>query len=119
MNVTEVDGPICTPSNCESIRRERRIRSECSKAPNVGIDGAKRSGLCHKGLSRHSLSRLCSRLLRLGNVRATVLAVVNTLPSPCGFGRQGVHNLEKKNRINGVRAEKQEGIFLPWSQQKC
>jgi hypothetical protein len=99
MNVAEVDGPICAPGNCKPIGRERRISSERSKAPDIGIDGAKRSrrGLCHKGLSRHGLGRLCSRLLGLGNVGATVLAVVDTLPSPCGFGWQGVHNLEKKS----------------------
>src|ERR1700761_7402592 len=70
MNVAEVYGPIRASRNCESIGCEGRIRSEWSKAPNTSIDGAERSccGLCHKGLSRHSLGRLCSRLLGLGNV---------------------------------------------------
>jgi hypothetical protein len=95
VNVTEVYGPICASGNRESIGGERRIRSERPEAPNRGIDGTKRSssGLCHKGLSRHSLGRLCSRLLRLGDVRTAVLAIVDTLPSPCGFGWQRVHNL--------------------------
>jgi hypothetical protein len=111
MNVAKINGPIRATGNSESLGRKWRVRTE-PKATNISIDWTKRRccGLCHKGLSCHGLGRLCGRLLRLGNVRATVLAVVDTLPSPCGFCRQRVHNLEKKIELTDFgRATK--GIF--------
>jgi len=97
MNVAKVDGPIRTPRNTESFRRERRVRGKRPKAANIGVDGAERhrSRLCDKGLSRDSLGGLGSSLLRLGNIRATILAIVDPLSSPRGFCGKCVDDLKK------------------------
>lgn len=49
--------------------------------------------LCNKRLRSGDLSRLRRGLLRLGDVRTAVLAVVDALTCPRGLGRECVHNL--------------------------
>lgn len=73
------------------IRRERR-RSELTHG--VRVDGRQGSGrLSDKGLSGRSLCSLSSSLLRLGDIGASVLAVVDALACPGWLSWESVDNL--------------------------
>ena len=98
MNVAKVDGPVCSPGDTGTLRCKGRVRAKSPKAANIGVDGTERCRrLCDKRLGRDSLGRLCSCLLRLGYVRATVFAIVDPLSGPRGFCGERVHHLEETN----------------------
>lgn len=98
VNVSEVHGPVRSPSDTERLRCEGRVRAKCPEAANTGVNGTERrhSRLCDKGLSRDSLGGLCGGLLRLGDVRTTVFSIVDPLSGPRGFCGKCVDNLEEK-----------------------
>lgn len=101
MDVAKVDGAVETLSAGKALKGvgggEGHVGSQgrCSEVAGVGVDRSESSGrLSNERLRRGSLSGLSSSLLRLRDVRATVLTVVDTLALPCWLGRKGVDNLK-------------------------
>ena len=118
MNVAEVDGPVSSPGDTEPLRCKGRIRAKSPEAANTSVDGTERcrSRLCDKRLGRNSLGCLCCSLLRLGDVRATVFAIVDPLSGPRGFRGERVHNLKNKPLIHMTSIN---GGIVPLWRQIC
>ena len=74
------------------FRSERQVGGH--GRPEVALILHGREGsLSDEGLGRSGLCGLCGGLLRLGNVCASILAVVDALPCPGGLCRESVDDL--------------------------
>lgn len=112
VDVTQVDGPVQslgtnagTLKTVQAVGRERgRVGAERREAGRVGstetsggagLDGRER-GLGDEGLGGSSLGSVGGSLLRLRDIGAAVLAVVNALSSPGGLSGEGIYDLSNK-----------------------
>ena len=107
VDVAEVDGPVQRLVSVQAteavhtvhtihsseIRREGQVGGH--RRPEVALTLEGREGsLSDEGLGCGCLSGLCSGLLRLWNVGASILAVVDALPCPRRFRRERIDNLQ-------------------------
>lgn len=108
VDVTQVDGPVQALGAGETSARKtsqavgecRRVRAKRREAGGVGRErgrvrlNGRKCGLRNEGLSGGGLGSVSCCLLRLGHVGASILAIVDTLASPGGLGRERVHDLK-------------------------
>lgn len=97
MNIPEVNRPIKSlHARRLRTRARRRVRREWGERAREGVRrrGRKRAcGLGDERLRSGNLGGLGGGLLRLGNVGAPVLAVIDPLACPRGFGGERVDDL--------------------------
>lgn len=90
--------PLSTRKALEGIGGEGNVRGHGRGGKGISahasLNGSEGRGrLSDERLGRGGLSCLCSSLLRLGDIRASVLAIVDAFASPCRLGGKGVHDL--------------------------
>jgi hypothetical protein len=128
VNVPEIDRPVQRLVSVQTakavhaihapeVRSERQVGGHGRPEAALGGDGREGS-LSNKGLGRGSLSSLCSGLLRLGDVGASILAIVDTLPCPGGLCRESVDDLCLQEREHHKLDEGREGPNQPLSRRR-
>jgi len=81
--------------HASEVRSKRQVRGHGRPEIALVLHGRERR-LSDERLGCGGLSSLCSGLLRLGNVGASVLAIVDTLPCPRGLGGERVDDLHSR-----------------------
>jgi hypothetical protein len=114
VNVPEVDRPVqrlVSAQSAEAVHavhpvhaiHASKVRSERQVGghgrPEVALVLHGREGcLSDERLGCGGLGSLCSGLLRLGDVGAPILAIIDALSCPGGLGRESIDNLDSQRR---------------------
>ena len=99
VGVAKVDRPFqrLVPVQATKARGEGQVGNHRRPEVALTLDGQE-GGLSDEGLGCSGLNGLCSGLLRLGDICASVLALVDAFPCPVGLCGECVDNLRSRMR---------------------
>lgn len=116
MDVPEIDRPVqglvsvqaahaIHAAHTSEVRSKRQVGGHGRPEVALTVVHGREGSLGNERLGCGSLSSLSSGLLRLGDVSASILAIVDSLPCPRGLRRECIDDLRSQKCENHMPAE--------------